>query len=331
MSFSLNEIFTNNAVFAHSKPIKVYGKGDGEIAVTFNGQTLKTTTENGVWQVTFPKMECGGPYTLTVTDGVKTEKRTDIYVGEVILICGQSNLQFKLHESTEADDLHPDNDKLRLFTVDRLEEGEFFKTADGWVKCVAETVGNWSAIGYQIANEINRQKGVAVGIIACYQGASVIQSWMPEAVAKADEFFVSEEALHNDHKDFIKWNTAGCLYENMLSRVMPYSVSRMVYYQGESNGSAAEGEIYDKLLCAFIESARNGFDDATLPITVVQIADHFHPYYPGWKQVQAAQIKVMSLLNNVVTVRSGDICETDHIHPPTKKPLALRIVSSFWE
>ena len=331
MSFSLNEIFTNNAVFPHSKPIKIYGHGNGEILVTFNGQTLKTTAEDGVWQVTFPKTECGGPYALTVTDGVKTEKRTDIYVGEVILLCGQSNLQFKLHESTESTDPHPDNDKLRLFTVDRPEDGEFFKTSDGWVKCVAETVGNWSAIGYQIANEINRQKGIVVGIIACDQGASVIQSWMPEEVAKSEELFISEDLLHRDHKNYIKWNRAGCLYENILSRVMPFSVNRTVYYQGESNGSAAEGEIYDKLLCAFIECLREGFDDAKLPVTVVQIADYFHPNYPGWKQVQAAQMKVMSLLDNVVTVKSGDICETDHIHPPTKKPLALRIVSSFWK
>ena len=329
MSFCFNELFTNNAVFPHSKPINVYGLGDGEITVTFNGHSLKTTTESGKWSVTFPKMECGGPYTLVAECNGKTETRDDIYVGEVILILGQSNLQFKLHESTEANEPHPDNDKLRLFVPDRLEEGEFFKTADGWVKCKAETVKNWSAIGYQIANEINRQKGIAVGIIACYQGASVIQSWMPEEVAKSEELFISEDLLHRDHKNYIKWNRAGCLYENILSRVMPFSVNRAVYYQGESNGSAAEGEIYDKLLCAFIESVRNGFDDAKLPVTVVQIADYFHPNYPGWKQVQAAQMKAMSLLDNVVTVRSGDICETDSIHPPTKKPLALRIVSSF--
>lgn len=329
MSFSLNEIFTNGAVFPHSKPIKIYGTGEGEVSVTFNGQTLKALAQNGRWQVEFSKQDCGGPYLLTAESNGETQTRDDIYVGEVILVCGQSNVQFKLHESTEADEFHPSNNKLRLFTIDRPEDGEFFKTADGWVKCDCETVKNWTAIGYQIANEINAQKGIATGVIACYQGASVIQSWMPEAVAKADEFFVLEEALHNDHKDFIKWNKPGFLFENMLSRVMPYSVNRMVYYQGESNGSAAEGEIYDKLLCAFIESVRNGFDDAKLPVTVVQIADYFTSYYPGWKQVQAAQMKAMSLLDNVVTVKSGDICETDNIHPPTKKPLALRIVDSF--
>ena len=190
MSFSLNELFTNHAVFPHSKPIKVYGRGEGEVSVNFNGQTLKTVSKNGQWQVEFPKMECGGPYTLTAECLGKTETRDDIYIGEVILICGQSNLQFKLHESTEANEPHPDNDKLRLFVPDRLEEGEFFKTADGWVKCKAETVHNWSALGYQIANEINRKSGIAVGIIACYQGASVIQSWMPEAVAKSKELFI---------------------------------------------------------------------------------------------------------------------------------------------
>ncbi|MBO5745857.1 MAG: hypothetical protein J6S13_02045 [Clostridia bacterium] len=51
MKFSLDPIFTDNAVFPHSKPIKIYGKGDGEIAVTFNGQLLETSAQNGRWQV----------------------------------------------------------------------------------------------------------------------------------------------------------------------------------------------------------------------------------------------------------------------------------------
>ncbi len=330
MIFSLNEIFSNGAVFPHSKPIKVYGKGEGEITVAFNGQKLKTTAQNGQWQVTFPKMQCGGPYALKAKCGTETETRDDIYVGEVILLCGQSNLQFKLHESTEANEPHPANNLMRLYTIDRHEEGEFFKTADGWVKCDAQTAGNWSAIGYHIAEEINRQKNIAVGIIACYQGASVIQSWLPKDIADREEFFILEDKKHGDHKDFSKWNDAGFLYEHSLSRIFPYSINRMVYYQGESNTSPAEGAIFDKMLVAFIECAREKVNDPDLPVTVVQIANLDSKLNDeGWLAVQKAQLNVSNLTHNAKTVISADISETNDIHPPTKKPLALRIVESF--
>lgn len=328
MSFSLNKLFTSNAVLPHSKPIKVYGKGDGEIAVTFYGQTLKTTARNGKWQVNFPAMECGGPYTLEVTDGVETEKRTDIYVGEVILLCGQSNLQFKLHESTESTSPHASNNMLRFLIIDRPEEGELFKTADGWVKCDKKTVGYWSAIGYHIAEKINREKGIAVGIIGCYQGASVIQSWMPKEMTECEEFSVRNK--HGDHEEYYKWNYAGFLYEHSLTRIFPYSLSRMVYYQGESNTTLDEGKVFDKMLCAFIAHVREKVEDADLPVTVVQIADFDLTNNPeGWRAVQKAQLNVPNLTHNVKTVISADICERDNIHPPTKKPLAERIVESF--
>ena len=329
MSFSLNGIFTSHAVLPHGKPFKIYGSGEGEVAVTLNGAEVKTFSTDGKWSVTMPQMECGGPYELKAFCGEKTVVLDDIFIGEVILICGQSNMQFKLCETSDSPDSYQSNDKLRLFTVDRPEEGETFKTEDGWVKCNKSTAGDWSAIGYYVACEMNRVSGIAVGLIACYQGASMIQSWLPKTVAEREELNVPIKNRHRDYYSYPIWNGDGFLYETMLKNVLPYSFNRMVFYQGESNTTEAEGEVYDKFLKAFIETVRNGVSDSILPVTIVQIADYDARNDEDWKAVQTAQLRVAQLCENVSTVISADICESDHIHPPTKKPLAVRIVKSF--
>ena len=78
-----------------------------------------------------------------------------------------------------------------------------------------------------------------------------------------------------------------------------------------------------------IMTIRNGVSDGQLPVTVVQIADLDARSDEGWRAIQRAQLKVTHLTENVRTVISADISETDNIHPPTKRPLAMRIVKSF--
>lgn len=329
MSFVLNGLFTDNAVFPHAKPVRIFGEGDGSITVCFNGNVLAAEAVNGEWSVTLPPMECGGPYVLSVSNGKNTVELSDIYVGEVILVCGQSNMQFKLHESKDGDEARKSNPLMRLYTVDRPEAGEYFSSSDGWVKCEKESAGYWTAIGYYIADEISRARNVAVGIIGCYQGASMIQSWLPESVVKTESYNLPDELKHTDFKDYPIWNRDGFLYENMLKKLFPYSINRAVYYQGESNTTKEEGAIYDQLLAELIKVCRRGFCDPLLPVTVVQIADLDVRNDEGWKALQRAQLKVTHLTENVRTVISSDISESDNIHPPTKKPLAQRIVNSF--
>lgn len=329
MKFCLNELFTSGAVLPHGKPFKIYGNGEGKVRVEFNGVSAETQCADGKWTVTLPPMECGGPYTLEAYCGDDTAVLSDVYVGEVILICGQSNMQFKLKETADDASTYRSNEKLRLFTVDRPENGEHFKTADGWVALEGKTAGEWSALGYYIATEMFEERRVAIGIIACYQGASMIQSWLPREIAEREELFVPVENRHTDYKDYPVWNGDGFLYGNMLSRVLPYSINRMVYYQGESNTTETEGAVYARLLLELIETVRGHISDPYLPVTVVQIADLDVRNDEGWRSVQRAQLKVTHLTENVRTVISADISESDNIHPPTKKPLAERIVKSF--
>lgn len=325
----LDSIFRSNMVFAAGKPIRICGEGQGQAQIRFASYKTTITSSDETWLVEFPAMEYGGPYQLEVSFENEHIIFDDIYVGEVYLFAGQSNMQFKLHESSTALDLYETNDKLRLFSTDRLEEGEYFNSSDGWVKSDKEQIGNWSAIAYLAGNEISKTKDIAVGVIACYQRASVIESWVPKNTFKKLGIQFPDDKKMHDHfaKEYSVWNKDGTLYSFALSQVIPFSLSAVIWYQGESDTSLDESLVYANELCELIRVWRKEFHDEELPFIIIQIADYiFRVTDEAWKNVQKAQLEVQTMLPHVTTVISADVCETDDIHPKSKDKVAKRVV-----
>ena len=330
IGMKLNKIFTSHMVFPSGKPIRVYGEGKGSASVSFAGKTVQVMSDRDEWCIELGAMDYGGPYEMTVTLNNCQTLLEDIYIGEVYVVAGQSNMQFKLKESTCSKEAYKTNELLRFFVADRIEEGEPFNSDDGWQICREDMVGNLSALGYLAGNDISIQKGVAVGIICCYQGASVIESWVPEKTFSKLGIDIAPEQKRESHycEEYSKWNKEGTLYTKMLSQIVPYSVSAIVWYQGESDASAQEGKVYAKELAALIDIWREQFKNRELPFVVVQLADIDEQEgidHEGWKLVQKAQIDIQNMRENVKTVVCSDVCEAFDIHPPTKDKLAKRI------
>ena len=91
------------------------------------------------------------------------------------------------------------------------------------------------------------------------------------------------------------------------------------------NSSVAEAAIYLDLLEAFIGNVRTELQYPSLPFIVVQLADYALWDGPGWRRIQAVQLKAQDIISNVRTVICRDVCQTDDIHPKDKKQLSLRI------
>lgn len=325
----LNRIFTSHMVFAAGLPIRIYGEGRGRAKISFAGRHRTVVSDNDSWIVEFPPMEYGGPYDMEIVFETESILLSDIHVGDVYLFAGQSNMQFKLKESSANHSLYETIEKLRLFSTDRIEKTDHFTAKDGWVKCKNDEVGEWSAIGYLTGNEISKTKNVAVGIIACYQGASVIESWVPKGTL--DKFDVPLAEKHSDHfeESFAQWNTDGALYFYALSQIIPFSVSAVVWYQGESDTALAEARIYADELSELISIWRNDFCNSELPFVIIQLADYIQRNDEGWRLVQKAQAEIPNILPNVTTVISADVCENDDIHPKTKHKLAKRVAKAL--
>ena len=314
-------MFTSHMVFQANKPVRFFGTGSGMVSVTFNG-TKKSVCADGDWLIEFEACDYGGPYEIQVELDGSITVLSDVWVGDVYLLAGQSNMQLRLELSKYPVENYTGNDNVRYYTADQPMPQKIV-SADGWVQLTKKNAGMFPAIGYHIATTLatdNRK----IGLIGCFQGASVIQAWLPEAIAKKEAFQVSEK--YKDHAKYAH-NKDGLLYQYMTEKLIPYSVHTMLWYQGESNVSEQESKIYLSMLTALIHAWREGFCDKNLPVIVVQIADCDSRATEAWRTVQQAQMAVQDVLPNVRTVISRDVCESDDIHPGTKELLAKRIAA----
>lgn len=332
----LNKIFTSHMVIPAHKTTSVYGEGKGKATVTFNGITKEFLSEADAWRIEFPPMEYGGPYTMEIDlDGEKTVL-DDIYIGEVYLFSGQSNMAFRTCESNTPKEMYEDNSMLRIFSPSKHGTSGITPD-DGWTLATKENVAMCSAVGYVAARCVQKGKNIAVGIIVSAQGASVIESWVPKNTFETNGIVITKDGKFADHfehaNDKYYWNENGYLYENSLSEIIPYSLSAVAWYQGESDASRDEAKVYARELKVLIEKWREDFRDPNLPFVVVQIADLFDGSkerdFEAWRLIQEAQLEVQTLTHNVKTVISKDVSETDDIHPKTKHLLAKRVADAL--
>lgn len=316
-------LFRSHMVLPAGKPIRVFGSGDGEAVVRVNGETARCVSSNGTWCATLPPQPYGGPHSLVMDFVDRTVTCDDVYVGEVYILAGQSNAQFKLEESNTPAESYTDVPLLRSFTTPRPEP-EPYSPEDGWVVCTRENAGKWSAIGYLFGKAVSARKGCAVGIVNCYQGAATVETWMPAALSERPEFSLPREEQDPAHWCY-EWNKAGWMYDHAFRLLAGSSVSGVIWYQGESNSGKGEHKVYAELVAELIRQWRRDLLDEALPFAVVQIADLDVRRDDAWKGIQDAQLRIPALCPGVTVVKCADICETDTIHPPTKGPLAERL------
>ena len=319
----LSPIFTSNAVFPANKPIRIFGTGKGECEIEFAGIKKKIISENEAWCEELPAMEYGGPFSLRFSSGETALTLENIYIGEVYLFSGQSNIAFMLCSSNTPKEMYEEIENLHLFNMSPLLTGD-----ECWKMAEHGVIEEFSALGYLVGNEISKKKNIPVGIITCSQGASVIDSWLPKGTLDKLGISFSEDEMHRDRfGEYGEWNSEGYLYNKKLTRILPYSLSGVIWYQGESNAAEGESLYYERLLRELIKIWREKFNSETLPFTIVQLADTHERIAEGygWEAIQNAQEKVAKSEENTYLAISKDICETDDVHPMSKIKLAKRI------
>ena len=188
---------------------------------------------------------------------------------------------------------------------------EHFKPTDGWVTAQKDTIGHWSAIGYLAGNEIAQRKDIAVGIICAYQGGSVIESWVPKGTFESHGIIIDEADKTGSHIYYNgshPWNEPGLLYNFALQWAVPFQLTGVVWYQGESDATAAEAAVYEQELGIMIDIWRKDFRREDLPFCVIQIADFDGRDDADWRRLQQAQLDIQNSRPYVKTVISKDVC-----------------------
>ncbi len=183
-------LFTDHMVLQQGKKIPVWGwADDGEkVAVTINGKTAHTTAKDGCWMVRLGKLKVGGPYEMKIL-GRNTITIKNVMVGEVWVCSGQSNMQFGLGGSNNAEQEIKDADypNIRLFSVPLKAARLPQKNVDGkWSVCTPETIPGFSAVAYFFGRDLHKSLNVPIGIIHTSWGGSAAEAWTSRETLESD-------------------------------------------------------------------------------------------------------------------------------------------------
>ena len=327
----LNSIFSNHMVLQANKPIRIFGTGEGTVEIDFINIHIKIKNKSNSWSIELPPLGYGGPYAMKVKLNEQQLIFDDVYIGEVILLAGQSNIELSMDSTNFPISEYVENKMMRCFEAPRFSGNNAFDPQNGWYCCEEKNISKWSAIGYHLGMEITQRHNVAVGLIFCYYGSSVIGSWLPAEIATQEKYKLPKEEMYDSEFVRAEHNKFGTLYNFSQQPIVPYSIGEVIWYQGESNTGKGEWKIYSDLLKELILCWRNDFLESNLHFTVIQIADFDVRNDIGWKGIQEAQTKIVDMVDNVSLVKSADLCETDNIHPPTKIYLANRIYKDVFK
>jgi sialate O-acetylesterase len=180
----LPAIFTDHAVLQRDMPVPLWGWADPgeEVHVAISGQTHKTTADDkGKWRVTLESLSLGEPLKLVVEGKASRIERNDLLVGDVWLCSGQSNMEWAVAASTNADLEIPaaNHPQIRLVRVKGPGSQTPVEDFDGhWDVCTPESVAGFSAVGYFFGRELQQQIGVPIGLIDNSWGGSACDAWI---------------------------------------------------------------------------------------------------------------------------------------------------------
>jgi sialate O-acetylesterase len=185
-------LFSDGMVLQRGMKCPIWGTAAPGEAITVNLATTKGTTttisgtaveagQDGKWKASLqisPAM-AGGPYTLAIK-GNNTLTLKDVYVGEVWVCSGQSNMEWPLRASHNADQAIQSsaNPKIRLFTVPKATSDKPRTEVEGqWQECNPSTVPGFTAVGYFFGRDLQKALNVPVGLIHTSWGGTVAEAW----------------------------------------------------------------------------------------------------------------------------------------------------------
>lgn len=350
-----DRIFGSHMVLPHGKSVPVSGTADPgkEVTVTFGNSTLKTKTDSrGKWSVTLPPMKPSAKgRTLTASQNGDAARLDDILVGEVWLASGQSNMLFRLNQSSKAGEeiAASGDDQLRLLNnvpqahtnnapysdrdFDSVTTDKFYQGK--WAVSSPSTSGPMTAVGYYFGKKLREGLGIPVGIIHSSLGGSEIAAWIPRQIIDSNSTFQSLRGNNWLESPFISDWVRGrarrnisprlkegspdhpykpaFLYESGIAWMTGMPVTGVIWYQGESDAEIIDNDQNGMLLKTMITSWRKAFRNPEMPFVMIQLPRINDPSKTraGWPEFREMQDKVAKTVPHVYSVNTIDLGSTN--------------------
>ncbi|WP_282073636.1 GDSL-type esterase/lipase family protein [Polaribacter atrinae] len=346
-------LYAENMVLQRNKPIKFNGIANVNetITVQFKNQIKIAKTDfNGRWNISFYPMEAGGPYALKFYTANKTIEINNVYVGEVWLASGQSNMDFKVRDMESASTVLKDSlsKNVFLFSMDgKALSGQKFNEQDllncntkdyfkntGWITSTENNLKNFSAVAYAFAYKLQKKLNVPIGIICNAVGGSPIQSWISRESMEqkhetinllndthlnpmvdkwvADRIVLNmEDVAKNKIKARHPYQPT-FLFDSGILPIKEYAINGVIWYQGESN--TEQLELHSKLFKMLVTDWRTHFNNKELPFYYVQLSSIDRP---NWGPFRDSQRSLLEIPNTGMVV-SMDVGNKKDVHPKKK-------------
>jgi len=354
-------LISDHMVLQRGVPSRIFGKAEpGEaVTVTFRAQTVQTVTDPlGRWEVWLRPLNPGPPAEMTVR-GANTVTITDVLVGDVWIGSGQSNMQWAVRQSDNAEweasaAAFP---QIRLFSVPRKPSPVPLEDVEAkWVVCSPDSIGQFSAVLYFFGRQMHQDLKVPMGLIHSSWGGTPIAAWIsgPSLVGNARlqpflsfwENVIQQHPVNmSRHQQALRtWEASGSqgtrpaaplgpghaheptgLFNGMIAPLVKYTLKGALWYQGETEAGRAQGDIYGEALMTLVQDWRRAFGQGDFPFHWAQLANYGNAAKNGhWMRVQEGQVKAAQLRNTGVAV-INDIGDATDIHPRNKQEVGRRL------
>lgn len=186
----LSGIYGDGMVLQRNAKVALRGQCEGggkTVRVVFREVTCCADADpGGNWEVTLEGLEPGGPDELVITAGDEDLVLRDVWVGDVWVLAGQSNMELPVRRTLDllAEEIRGLNlPMIRQFAVPQSYDFHGPREdLDGgaWIPATPEGLLGFSAAGFFFAKEIYERYGVPIGLIQTAVGGTLIEAWVSE-------------------------------------------------------------------------------------------------------------------------------------------------------
>lgn len=204
----LPSVISDGMVLQRNSKVPIWGNADPNVVISVKGSWMQMAVSaqsdaKGSWKVEINTPEAGGPFTVVIK-GNETVTLNNVWIGEVWVCSGQSNMEMPVQGWSGAPILHsketiqsahyPD---IHFFTVKRKIAVRPQRDCKGaWAACSPQTIKTFSATAYYFGRALYEKLKVPIGLIHSSWGGTVAQAWTSrEGLGKLGGFDKTLEKL----------------------------------------------------------------------------------------------------------------------------------------
>ena len=369
--FTVSNVFANDMVVQRNEHIRVWGWADAsqngkKVTGEFKGMFAEAIIENGAWEITFgARMEASAEmgHTMKIyADGVSYEF-TDVLVGDVYMVMGQSNCAYTVHNhhlyvntpDKGGKDVLDYNAPIRIHYNTQMQTQGYpkwgteevcleVKSGSTWQRADSyEDIASFTAIGYLFAHNYVKltDSKVPIGLIEIDGNGRPLGAFMCNEVAteKGTDRFDANKGYYVTTG--VNGDAGRYLYNCYMYPFERYAIAGLIWYQGESDLLQANARVYTENFSALMTYMRGTHNlvNKDFPVYYVEFptiyqkpANHVGDWhYMDVGVIRAVMGEIQRVLPNSHQIVSTDLWSDDtffnNLHPNCKFEQSERIAT----